>query len=246
MLLNAMQPATRRFLSAALLLLVVFSAVHLRMAYPPTSKPIMVRQWGGMRPLVADSVLYDFVRQIIAQSDPEPPRPFSKHKADFWISRVLFEHAPIMLTVPHEGDTAFRYLYGEESAPMLARLYAEHVLSVADTAFMRQQIARSADFRLEPRFLPACKIIPVELLRRHMKRPGIPDADFFTVVDHLKCEYRTQHISFLSAPLFSRDGRYAVTTVTLDVGTFCGVGTTLVLVMEKVKGRWQKVRTINY
>jgi hypothetical protein len=238
MVSNAMQPATRRFLSAALLLAAVFSSVHLRLAYPPPPKPVVVRHWASMRPLVPDSVLYDFVRQLLAQSDAEPPGPFSKHPASFWISRVLFEHAPIMLNVPQVRDTDFRYRYGEESAPILEQLYAERILSAADTAFMRQQVARSTDFRLESRFLPACKIIPVELLRRHMKRPGIPDADFFTVIDHLKRAYRTQHVSFLSAPLFSRDGRYAVTTVTLDIGTFCGAGNRLTLVMYKKQGHW--------
>lgn len=241
-----MQTDTRRFLSAALLLAVVFSAVYLRLAYPPPLKPLVVRHWASMRPLVPDRVLYDFVQQVLAQSGSKPPRPFSRTNADFWISRVLFEHAPITLNVPHIKDTDFRHRYGEESAPILEQLYAEHVLSAADTAFMRQQIARSADFRLEPRFLPGCKIIPVELLRRHMKRPGIPNADFFTAMDHLKREYRTQHVSFLSAPLFSRDGRWAVTTVTLDIGTFCGVGNRLVLVMEKKKGQWRKFKAINY
>lgn len=241
-----MQPVTRRFLSAALLLAAVFSAVHLRLAYPPAPKRVVVRQWASMRPLIPDSVLYDFVRQLLAQADAEPPGPFSKHPAPFWISRVLFEHAPIMLNMLHAKDTDFRYRYGEESAPILEQLYAERILSAADTAFMRQQVARSTDFRLESRFLPACKIIPVELLRRHMKRPGIPDADFFTAMDHLKRAYQTQHVSFLSAPLFSRNGRYAVTTVTLDVGTFCGVGNTSVLVMEKKRGRWLKVRSTNY
>lgn len=241
-----MQSDTRQFLSAALLLAAVFSAVHVRVAFPPVPKPVMAREWAAKRPLVPDSVLYDFVRQVVAQSDHEPPRPFSKHKADFWISRVLFEHAPINLNAPYVKDADFRYRYGEESAPILEQLYAERILSAADTTFMRQQIERSADFRLDPRFLPGYKIIPVELLRRHMKRLGSPDADFFTAMDHLKHEYRTQHISFLSAPLFSRDGRCAVTTITLDVGTFCGVGNRLVLVMKKKKGQWRRFRAINY
>ncbi|MET4108729.1 hypothetical protein [Hymenobacter sp. UYP22] len=239
-----MQPNTRCFLSAALLLATVFVAVYLRVAYPPDLKPVVVRQWATTRPLVPDSVLYDFVRQVVAQSDPEPPRPFSKHKAAFWISRVLFEHAPVMLNAPHGGGRFFQYRYGEESAPILEQLYAEQILSAADTAFMRQQIARSADFRLESRFLPDCKIIPVELLRRHMKRPGMPDADFFTAMDHLKREYRTQHVSFLSAPLFSCDGRCAVTTVTLNLGTFCGVGNRLTLVMQRKQGQWLPLQSI--
>ncbi|WBA40462.1 hypothetical protein [Hymenobacter canadensis] len=240
-----MQADTRRFFGAALLLGAVFCAVYLRVAYPPPPELEPERRWGAPRLLVSDRVLYGFVRELLAQADSTPPSPYVKKKADYWVSRVLFEHALLPISYAHVDAADIRYPYGQESAWMMRQLHAERILSAADTVFMQRQIHYSTGFQLEPRFLPSCRIIPVDTLTRLARQHAIPEAGAGTALAYLKNKYQTDFISSLSAPLFSLDGRYALTTITLSIGIFCGVGNTTALVMEKKNGRWGILRAVS-
>lgn len=240
-----MQADTRRFFSAALLLGAVFSAVYLRVAYPPPPEIKPERQWGAPRMMLPDSVVYDFLGGLVTQADSVPPNPFTEKNAEYWFSRVLFEHAPLRIDYSRVSDTNIHYQYGRESAWILRHLYAERILSVADTVFMQQQIVQSTGFRLDPRFLPGCRIVPTDTLSRQARQRSVPEAGSNSALNYLRGKYQTRFISSLSAPLFSLNGRYAMTTITLSIGAFCGVGNTTLVVMEKKKGRWHKLKVIN-
>ena len=248
-------PSHIRTTLASTLLLVIFSAVFLLVQYKFPVSLTYPHQWGHPRPLVPDSVAQEFIRQLIKQADFEgrPPiaylnvRSLSAETAAagmesvrlyFRISRVLLEHQPMSAYLKMK-DAEVRYKYGQESANMMRQLYADKVLSAADTAFMHQQILHSAGFRLEARYLPGCTIIPVDTLTRltHGTAYGLSDA-----IKHVRSKYQTEIISWLSAPLFSLNQRYALISVTLNEGAGCGTGNTVGLLMERHQGQWRPRR----
>ncbi|MFD2787981.1 hypothetical protein [Hymenobacter rubripertinctus] len=248
-------PSNIRTTLASTLLLGIFSAVFLLVQYKFPVSLKRPHQWGDPRPFVPDSVAQELIRQLIEQADFDGPRSVAqlgswtpRTGADavdvepaglaFRISRVLLEHQPISAYLKMK-DAEVRYKYGQESANMMRQLYAEKVLSAADTAFMHQQILHSAGFRLEARYLPGCTIIPVDTLTRltHGVAYGLSDA-----MSHLYSKYQTEAISWLSAPLFSLDQQYALISVTLDArGDYENdVG----LLLERHQGQWRPRREI--
>lgn len=236
-------PSPSRFTLVALLLYGVFSATYLWVNYSLPVTRILPHQWGYPRPLVPDSVTQELVRQLIAQADSGgPPRAGTETagtetvRLDFRISRVLLEHLPVGATIPVLCDAEVRYLYGQESASMIRQLYADKVLSAADTAVMHQQILHSTGFRLEARYLPGCTVIPVDTLKRLVR---VAEHGLSGAVAHLRSQYRAEAVSCLSAPLFSLDQRYALISVTLNLGAFCGNGNTAGILLEQERGQWK-------
>ncbi|MBT2559548.1 hypothetical protein J7E24_17330, partial [Hymenobacter sp. ISL-91] len=165
-------PSNIRATLASALLLGLFSAVFLLVQYKFPVSLAYPHQWGHSRPVVPDSVAQKLIRQLIAQADSGgPPRPGAEAtgkesvRLDFRISRVLLEHWPIS-TFLKMKDAEVRYQYGQESVSAMRQLYAEKMLSAADTAFMHQQLLHSTGFRLEEQYLPGCTVIPVDTLTR--------------------------------------------------------------------------------
>ena len=229
-----MQADTRRFFSAALLLGAVFCAVYLRAAYPPPPEVKPERRWGAPRLLVSDSVLYGFVRELLAQSSSDMSPEGMAH-ADFYISRVLLEHN----TYPVARTRLFRYAVRERDWTLGELCSRDHLLAPADTAFMRLQMKFSSGFGLEQRFLPNHVVVSADkvwTMREQSKRP-------FALLDMLKAHYKTNDYSCLTSPLFSRDGKTVIVQISTICGGLCGSGETWVL--KRRQGKWRKVRLLN-
>ncbi|WP_155833046.1 hypothetical protein [Hymenobacter swuensis] len=121
-----MQTATRRFLSTALLLAAVFSAVHLRLAYPPAPKPVVVRHRGTPHMLLPDSVVFGFIREMLAQSDPNETRADDKEPVHFSISPLLVEHhvVPLFPVYPKTAlDSDIGFSYGRLPTGLLRQMH---------------------------------------------------------------------------------------------------------------------------
>lgn len=225
----------RRFLSAALLLAIVFSAVHLRVAYPPPPRPLVVRHWAVPRMLLPDSVVYGFVRELLAQSDTVQKEPNRPHVADFYISRVLFEnnlypsaHGLFYSQCPQENGWWFWQLCGQDS-----------LLTPADTVFMQQQMRMCTGFGLQQHHAPNHTVIPADTFRVLKERLQ----DQFAAMRVLKQRYHTSSFSHISAPLFSVDHQTVIVRVSETCGGgLCGGSDTWLL--RKYDGRWRKIRLL--
>ena len=74
-----------------------------------------------------------FVHELLAQSSSDPTPKGMAH-ADFYISRVLFEHD----LLPKPGKYLFQYAAQEEDWTLGDLCNRYHLLTPADTIFMRQ------------------------------------------------------------------------------------------------------------
>ncbi|MBC6696916.1 hypothetical protein [Hymenobacter sp. BT190] len=227
-----MQADTRRFLGAALLLGAVFCAVYLRVAYPPPPELKPERRWGAPRLLVSDSVLYGFVRELLAQSSTDMSPKGMAH-ADFYISRVLLEHS----LLPALGNPPYQYA-AQEDGWTLQELCNRRLLSPADTAYMRLQMNYSSGFGLEQRFLPGHQVVSADTVRAIVNRSEEP----FIFLSTLEQRYKTHDYSYLTSPLFSRDGKTVIVEISTTCGSLCGSGETWVL--KRRQGKWRKVRPL--
>ena len=186
------------------------------------------------RLMVTDSVLYGFVRELLAQSSSDQTPQGMLH-ADFYISRVLFEHD----LLPGPGKHLSQYAV-QEDGWTLQELYSHHLLTPADTAFMRQQIEYSTGFGLNQRFLPNHQIIPADTALALIKKLGGP----VEALKALGARYRTNSFTCLSSPLFSRDGKTVIVEISeVCDGVYCGNGQTWLLQCRQ--GRWHKVRLLS-
>ncbi|WBO83396.1 hypothetical protein [Hymenobacter yonginensis] len=228
-----MQADTRRFFGAALLLGAVFCAVYVRVAYPPPPELKPERQWGAPRLLVSDSVLYGFVRELLAQSS-SGILPEGMAHADFYISRTLVEHS----LTPAVGYFPYRYA-AQEDGWTLQELCNRRLLAPADTAYMRLQMKYSAGFGLEQRFLPNHRVIPADTLRALRTREKYLDKFW----KKLYAQYLLEEISYLTCPLFSRDGKTVIVGVTTNCRGLCGGGDTWVL--KRHQGKWRIAWLLN-
>jgi len=234
-----MQPATRRFLSAVLLLTAVFSAVHLRLAYPPP-KPLVVRHWGTPRMLLPDSVVYDFVRELLAQSDTVKNHSDNDDSTHIAISHLLVEHQviPLFPIYPKNTlDSDINYLYGRLPAGLLQQMYKKKVFSIIDTIYMKQQVEYSKGFGLEQRFVPdGYNIISADSMRR------LYDKYSFSINEYFDKKYGTATYTWLSCPIFSVDKRVVIVSVNPACAGGCGSGATYVL--ERRRNKWYKLFVI--
>ncbi|MBO0357597.1 hypothetical protein J0X19_06540 [Hymenobacter sp. BT186] len=217
------------------LLYAVFAAVYLRVAFPEPPEPKIERRWAAPRLLVSDSVLYGFVQELLAQSSSDPSPKGMVH-ADFYISQVLFEHAPI----PSPGKHVFQYAVQEDNWSLKELCNRYHLLAPIDTAFMRQQMTYSTGFGLEQRFLPNYKIIPVDTVWALVSRLG----HNLNHMQVLRGRYNTTSFSWLSSPLFSHDKQKVIVEINETCGGgLCGSGQTWLL--QRRQGRWHKVRLLS-
>ena len=231
-----MQPVTRRFLSAALLLAAVFSAVHLRLAYPPSPKPVVARHWGTPHMLLPDSVAYGFVRELLAQSDTVPEKPNRPQVADFYVSRVLFENN----LLPAEHGRFYSQCPQENGWWLWQLCEHDSLLTPADTVFMRQQMRMCTGFGLSERHAPNHTVIPADTFRVLRERLH----DSFAAMRVLKQRHHTSSFSHISAPLFSVDHQTVIVTISeICGGGLCGGSDTWLL--HKFDGCWRKVRLLS-
>lgn len=212
----------------------LFAAVYFRVAYPDPPAPKIERRWAAPRLLVSDSVLYGFVGELLAQSSSDPSPEGMAH-ADFYISRVLFEHA----STPKPGKYLFQYAVAEDNWSLKELCSRYHLLAPADTSYMRRQMKYSTGFGLEQRFLPGYQVISADTIWAMRKRSTRP-LDYMEV---LRVSYKTDSFSWISSPLFSRDGRTVIVEISETCGILCGSGQTWLL--QRRQGRWHKVRLLN-
>lgn len=229
-----MQADTRHFLSVALVLGVVFSAVYLRAAYPPPPEVKPERRWGAPRLLVSDSVLYGFVRRLLSQSSSDLS-PEGMGNADFYISRVLLEHS----TYPMTRKRLFRYAAQEKGWSLQELCARYHLLAPADTAFMRLQIKYSAGFRLEQSLLPKHLVVSADMVWTIVNQSEEP----FNLLYTLNARYKTRDYSYLTSPVFSRDGKTVIVGITTICGGLCGSGE--IWLLKRRQDRWRKVRLLS-
>lgn len=217
------------------LLYSLFAAVYFRVAYPESVIPKPEHKWGAPRLLVSDSVLYGFMRELLMQSSSDPSPKGMVH-ADFYISQVLFDRAPI----PSPGKRLFQYAVQEDNWSLKELCNRYHLLAPIDTAFMRQQMTYSTGFALEQRFLPNYTIIPVDTVWALVSRLGHN-------LNHMKVlrgRYNTTSFSWLSSPLFSHDKQKVIVEINETCGGgLCGSGQTWLL--QRRQGRWHKVRLLS-
>ncbi|RSK45942.1 hypothetical protein [Hymenobacter perfusus] len=234
-----MQP-TRSSLIAALLLAAVFSAVHLRLAYPPLPKPLVVRHWGTPHMLLSDSVVYGFVRELLAQSDTVENHPDNADSTRITISHLLVEHQviPLFPIYPkNTPDSDINYLYGRLPAGLLQQMYKKKLLSIIDTIHMKQQVKYSKGFGLEQRFVSdGYNVISADSMRR------LYDKYSFSINEYFDKKYGTATYTQLSCPIFSVDKRIVIVSVNPACAGGCGDGATYVL--ERRRNKWYKLFVI--
>lgn len=216
-----------RGLRASVLSYSVFVAVYLLVAFPKPPKPKPVRMWAAPHTLVSDSVIYGFVRELLGQSDGE----FTNRIDRFYIRKVLLNR---------RADIAARgHLYPQsvilDSKTMQELCLKHKLLTQNDTLFMRRQQAYSAGFHWQQQLLPDYTILSADTLR------SIREEDpfrYLRIVKQLHQQHKTSFFSFISMPLFSRDGRTVVIEVSYTDGILDGSGE--IWVLQRRQGKWHK------
>ncbi|RSK35314.1 hypothetical protein [Hymenobacter metallilatus] len=231
-----MQTITRRFLSAALLLVAMFSTVHLLTAYWRKPNPVVARKWSAPRLLLPDSVVYGFVRELLAQSDTMESRPNHPSSADFHISRVLFEN-----NLWPAANGRFYSQCPQENGWWLWQLCEQDpLLTPADTVFMRQQMRFCTGYGLHQRFIPGRTIIPADTVWTLKERLH----DIFEAMRILRQRHHTSGFSNISAPQFSVDHQTVIVEISSTCGGgFCGGSETWLL--QKRGRHWHKIRLLS-
>lgn len=231
-----MQPAPRHFLSAALVLAAVFSAVHLRLAYPPPPKPVMVRHLGIPHMLLPDSVVFGFLRELLAQSDAKESREDIEGPVHFSVSPLLVEHdvIPLYSKTALDSDTGFPY--GTLPTGLLRQMHQQKLVTTLDTLHMQLQVEYSRGFGLEQRHVPSrYTVLPADSIRRFFDRLRYS----YRVDSLLEKRYGTATYTHFSCPIFSVDKRIVIVSVDGHCGALCGGGATYVL--QRRKGKWYKL-----
>jgi hypothetical protein len=186
---------------------------------------------------VSDSILYSFVRDLLHQSSPNFSAVGDTSIADFYVSKVLLEN-DLFGAVDN-----MRYQHAlEVSSELLRQLCIEdHLFTAEDTCFIRQQIKYSTGFALDQRFLPERMVITANTVRNLEKSCGNRWYSW-KGKEQLQKRYNTNCFSWLSMPLFSRNGQ----TVILELNYFCPEELGQTWVLQRRKNKWHKVKWLGH
>ncbi|RPD50085.1 hypothetical protein DNI29_04620 [Hymenobacter sediminis] len=233
-----MKEPVRNLLISSLLLYALFAVVYYSIEGP---RPKLKRYAGPPRLLVSDSVLYGFVRELLAQSDTVMVDTVQQ-PTTFYISKVLLENDLLPGYKLRERRYQIRHAPSEQELG-LEQLCSEGLLSSVDAAFMRQQIKFSVGFGLEQRKLPGYTVIPADTVWQ-LERLQHAYAPHFAAMQILRQRHHTSYFSWLSAPLFSCDGRTVIVATNMTCGGgLCGSGETWLL--QRHHGKWRKVKLLS-
>ncbi|MCB2376072.1 hypothetical protein LGH70_00650 [Hymenobacter sp. BT635] len=184
--------------------------------------------WAARRPLAYDTLVHQFVRELLAQRTARPYGPDSL--TTFYLGTTLFEQAPDQHSARCPTCNSPNL-----SGHLLVHLVAQHALTPADTVFMRQQLRGAAEVRLTPGLLPGYEVVPLDTLwaldRRLGRRRRLEAARI------LEERYHTADFFWISVPLFPRDRQTVIVDISYDCGGLCGAGTSYVL--RRQNNRWR-------
>ncbi|MCA8831594.1 hypothetical protein [Hymenobacter pini] len=224
-----MQPNTRRFLSATLLLVGAFMLIYMRFDRPTKHKAKSKIYWAVPRSLIAEDKLRGFLEELLAQS----VSGYTEAPDHFQIGKVLLDYASIRSISPiNRTSTDFRKIISQLCEK-------DYLLTPADTIFINQQLRYPAEFSLSEYNLPNYHIVSIDSLQQAEVNPG----ESWAWIQELQQAYSTQNIFAIQSPLFSRNRLTAIVVIKLVCGSKCGSSETWLL--RKRQNRWHKVRLLS-